>query len=180
MKKIILSFLMLGIGLGVQAQNRNEVKLNILNTIVLGSVELGYEYFIDSSQTQSLGVEFLINDRFSYSPHGKRGREFKTNSYALSYNFYFIQDDDDPSSFYISPYVKYRTGDFIETDENDLQRVTDMKGAMIGIGAGYKWVYNGQLALGPYVSVARGFSKEVTERFSAVELHGGFSIGYRF
>lgn len=180
MKKVILSFLLIGIVFCVKAQNRNEVKLNILNTIALGSVELGYEYFTDTSQTQSIGVEFFINDRFGFNPQGKDGREFKTNSYAISYNFYFVQDDYDPSSFYISPFVKYRTGEFIELDEDNLRRETDMNSAMIGIGAGYKWVYNGQLALGPYVSIARGFTKEVTERFSAVELNGGFSIGYRF
>src|SRR5690606_18579486 len=97
MKKVVLSVLLLGIAFYSQAQNRNEVKLNILNTIALGSVELGYEYFIDSTQTQSIGVEFLINDRFGFNPQGNKGREFKTNSYAVSYNFYFVQDEDDPS-----------------------------------------------------------------------------------
>lgn len=180
MKKIVLSIFFLSLVVCVQAQNRNEIKLNILNTIALGSVELGYEYFTDSSSTQSIGVEFLINDRFGFNPQGSNGREFKTNSYALSYNFYFVQDYENPSAFYISPYLKYRVGDFVELDENDLLKETDMNSAIIGIGAGYKWVYNGQLALGPYISIARGFSKEVADRFSAVELNGGFSIGYRF
>lgn len=159
MKKIALSVLLLGLVFCAKAQNRNEIKLNILNTIALGSVEIGYEYFTDSSQNQSIGVEFLINDRFGFSPQGNKGREFKTNSYAVSYNFYFVQDSYDPSAFYISPYVKYRAGEFIELDENNLYRETDMNSAMIGIGAGYKWVYNGQLVLAPYVSLARGFSK---------------------
>ncbi len=180
MKKVVLGIFLLGIVFSTQAQNRNEVKLNILNTIALGSVELGYEYFTDSSLTQSIGVEFLINDRFGFNPQGKNGKEFRTNSYAISYNFYFVQDNEDPSAFYISPYLKYRAGDFVELDENNLVRETDMNSAIIGIGAGYKWVYNKQLALGPYVSLARGFSKEVADRFSAVELNGGFSIGYRF
>ena len=180
MKKIVLSIVLLGMAFCSQAQNRNEVKLNILNTIALGSVELGYEYFTDSSLTQSIGIEFLINDRFGFKKKKKNGKEFKTNSYAVSYNFYFVQDREDPSAFYISPYLKYRAGDFVELDENNLLRETDMNSAIIGIGAGYKWVYNGQLALGPYVSIARGFSKEVADRFSAVELNGGISIGYRF
>src|SRR5690554_638713 len=180
MKKVVLSFLFFSLLFCAKAQTRHEVKLNILNTIALGSVEVGYEYFTDSSQTQSIGVEFLINDRFGFNPQGNKGREFKTNSYALSYNFYFVEDEDDPSSFYISPYLKYRAGEFLDLDENSLPRVTDMNSAIIGIGAGYKWVYNGQLALKPYVNIARGFSKEVADRFSAVELNGGFSIGYRF
>ena len=180
MKKVVLSFLLLAISFYTHAQNRNEIKLNIFNTIALGSVEFGYEYFIDSTQTQSIGVEFLINDRFGFNPEGKNGKEFKTNSYLVSYNFYFVQDEDDPSSFYISPFLKYRSGEFFELDENNLLIETDMNSAMIGIGAGYKWVYNGKLALGPYANIARGFNKEVTDRFSAVELNAGFSIGYRF
>ena len=112
MKKAILSLLCLGVAFCTHAQTRNEIKLNILNTIALGSVEVGYEYFTDSTQAQSIGVEFLINDRFGFNPQGTKGREFKTNSYKLSYNFYFIQDEEDPSSFYISPYLKYRAGEF--------------------------------------------------------------------
>ncbi len=179
MKKVILSFLLLGMVYGAKAQTMNEIKLNILNTIALGSIEFGYERFLDSTQSQSIGVEFLINDRFSYYPHGKDGKEFNTNSYLLSYNFYFIQGED-PSSFYISPFFKYRAGSYREIDENDMTREIEMNSAMIGIGAGYKWVYNGQLALGPYVNIARGFNKEVADRFTAVEVNAGFSIGYRF
>ncbi|MEX2591376.1 MAG: DUF3575 domain-containing protein [Anditalea sp.] len=177
MKKITLCFFLLGSVYAAKAQSNNEIKLNILNTIVLGSVEVGYEHFLDS--TQSIGVEFLINDRFSYYPQGKDGTEFKTNSYLVSYNFYFIQGMD-PSSFYISPFLKYRAGSYRERNENDLMTERDMDSAMIGIGAGYKWVYNGQLVLGPYVNIARGFSKEVADRFTPVEVNAGFSIGYRF
>jgi hypothetical protein len=177
MKKIILCFLFSALGFAAKAQSNNEIKLNFLNTIVLGSVEVGYEHYLDS--VQSIGVEFLINDRFSYYPQGEDGREFKTNSYLISYNFYFIQGID-PSSFYISPFVKYRDGTYLERNENDILTEMDMDSAMIGIGAGYKWVYNGQLVLAPFVNIARGFSKVVADRFTPVEVNAGFSIGYRF
>lgn len=179
MKKTILIFLLLGMVYASKAQTQNEIKLNILNTIALGSIEFGYERFIDSTQTQSIGVEFLFNDRFSYYPSDKDGKKFNTNSYLVSYNFYFVQGEN-PSSFYLSPFFKYRSGDYEEMDENNMIREIDMNSAMIGIGAGYKWVYNGQLAIGPYVNIARGFNKEVSDRFSAVEVNAGFSIGYRF
>lgn len=179
MKKIILIFLLLGTVYGANAQNKNEIKLNILNTIVLGSIEVGYEHFVDSIQSQSIGVEFLINDRFSYYPDGNNGKEFNANSYLVSYNFYFVQGRD-LSSFYISPFFKYRSGTYQERDENDIIQEMNINSAMIGIGAGYKWVFNGQLALGPYVNIARGFNKETADRFNAVEVNAGFSIGYRF
>lgn len=179
MKRIILSVLLLVFAFGAKAQVANEIKLNIFNTIALGSVEIGYERFLDDSQSQSIGVELLFNDRFSYYPQrGSNERDFKTNSYLVSYNFYFV-DDDAPSSFFMSPFLKLRNGTYSELD-NGVRREVDMNSFMIGLGGGYKWIFNDQLAIGPYVNIARGFSREVSDRFTAVELNGGVSIGYRF
>ena len=179
MKRIILCALLAVAAFGTKAQVANEVKLNIFNTIVLGSVEIGYERFLDDSRSQSIGVEFLFNDRFSYYPQrGSSERDFKTNSYLVSYNYYFVEDDV-PSSFYMSPFLKLRNGTYTELD-NGIRREIDMNSFMIGLGGGYKWVFNDQLAMAPYVNIARGFSREVSERFTAVEVNAGFSIGYRF
>lgn len=155
------------------AYNQNEIKLNILNTIVQGSVEIGYEYFVD--RDQSIGVEYLINDRFGYKSQGEDGRDFQTNSLQVSYNFYFINDVD-PASLYVYPFLKYRYGEFFEAGNPTV----NMNSGMIGIGVGYKWVHNDKFAIAPYANVARGFSEEVKNRFSAVELNAGVSIGYRF
>lgn len=43
--------------------SKGEVKINFLNTILLGSVELGYEHFI--AKNQSIEFETHFNDRFS-------------------------------------------------------------------------------------------------------------------
>src|SRR5690606_10512005 len=133
MKKLLLSFLLLGLVFSVYAQNRNEIKINIFNTIAMGSVEVGYEYFLDSTQLQSIGFEVLFNDRFSYYPQGDDGKEFKSNSYMLSYNYYF-REGIDPSSFYISPFFKYRSGTYLHLDENSQAVELDMNSAIIGIG----------------------------------------------
>lgn len=154
------------------AQTKSEVKLNILNTIVRASVEVGYEYF--TTPSSSIGIEALINDRFSYYPEDDN-EKFNTNSVQLAYNFYFSQG----SGTYVSPFVKYRFGDYEEVVENALV-TTDMNSFILGLGIGYKWVWNDQFAFGPYANVARNFSEEVNEQFSAVELNGGISIGYRF
>src|SRR5690606_17127417 len=127
----------------------------------------------------SIGVELLFNDRFSYYPQGKDGKEFKTNSYMLAYNFYF-KEGMDPSSFYISPFLKYRSGTYLSNEENSGPIELDMNSFIIGIGIGYKWVFNEQLALGPYVNIGRGFTKEVADWFTPVEVNAGFGIGYRF
>src|SRR5690625_4438406 len=68
---------------------RNEVNLNIANTIAIASVELGYEYYV--GYNQSVGVKFLINDRRNYRAE-KHGSKFNTNSAALYYNFYFNRE----------------------------------------------------------------------------------------
>lgn len=178
MRKLLFGFLMLVLVSNAHAQNRNEVKINIFNTIALGSVELGYEYFLDSTQLQSIGVEFLFNDRFSYYPQGD-GKEFKTNSYMLFYNYYFMEGGD-PSSFYITPFFKYRAGTYNYLNDNSQMMELDMNSAIIGIGVGYKWIFNGQLALGPYANIGRGFTKDVADHFTPVEVNAGFGIGYRF
>ncbi|WP_154856660.1 DUF3575 domain-containing protein [Cyclobacterium xiamenense] len=157
--------------------NANEGKLNIANTIAIGSVELGYERFLD--QNQSLGLELLLMDRFSYVSESGSGEEFNLTSMALSYTYYFVSPAN-PSGFYVFPFTKFRTGTFTETNpENGLQEI-DMDGLLIGFGAGYKWVHKDKFALGPYVNIARGFNEQVSERFHPVEFNAGFSIGFRF
>ncbi|QDH77824.1 DUF3575 domain-containing protein [Echinicola soli] len=180
MKKLLLIVLFSGMMMGAYAQtdyNPNEIKLNILNTIVQGSVEIGYERFVDSDQ--SIGVEYLINDRFGYNGQGD-GKKFNTSSLLVSYNFYFLNNDPEQGNIYVYPFFKYRFGDFTEPDGNGGIAVTDMNSGMIGIGAGYKWVQRDKFAIAPYVNIVRGFSEEVNDRFSAVEVNAGISIGYRF
>lgn len=155
----------------------NEVKINIANTIIIGSLELGYEHFLD--QNQSLGAEVMFMDRFAYASDRGDGQNFKATSLVLAYNYYFVTETD-PSGFYVHPFLKYRDGTFTEVDENSTVQVTDMNSFIIGFGVGYKWVHNEKFALGPYVTIARGFNEEVSDRFDPVEFNAGFSVGFRF
>lgn len=173
MKKLLLSAF-LAISFFCTAQTRHEVKLNILNTIVHASVEVGYEYFTSSSS--AIGLDVLINDRFSYYPEDPdEGKEFNTNSAQLSYNFYF----SDGQGYYVAPFVKYRFGDYEEI-EDGIKTTTDMDSFILGLGVGYEWVWNEQFAFGPYANIARNFSEEVNEEFASIEANGGIWIGYRF
>lgn len=155
----------------------NEVKLNIMNTIVLGSLEFGYEHFID--QNQSIGVELHVFDRFAFVSDEQEGRSFDANSYLLGFNYYFVAPDR-PSGFFVNPFVKYRSGTFTEIGENNQSLETELNTFIIGMGGGYKWVHNDKFALGPYVNIGRGFNEEASKRFSPVEFKAGFSIGFRF
>ncbi|MDR6299667.1 autotransporter domain-containing protein [Mesonia maritima] len=162
---------------------KNEVKLNIANTIAIASVEVGYERFIGFNQ--SIGAEILINDRINY--HSESGsRKFNTNSVKLGYNFYFGKETAG-SGIYANIFAKYRFGDFeqngtLEVNGNSqtVKVETDMNTFMVGIGAGYKWNFNDKFIIAPYVNIARNFSEEVKERFSAIEFNAGLSVGYRF
>mgnify|MGYP006203879795 FL=1 len=152
---------------------KGEIRLNFLNTIILGSVEIGYESFFKPDQ--SLGLELHLNDRFSYRGQND-SRDFSTTSILASYNFYFAGDGN--GKIYISPFLKYRFGEFVETVSNTTT-VTSMNSGAIGLIAGYRWNFN-NFAFGPFGSVNRQFSQEVQNRFSAVELNAGFNVGYRF
>jgi len=189
MKKIYLLAVLLGSGFAAQAQAINEVKWNVFNTIAIKSVEVGYEHFIDLDQ--SVGVDLMINDRFSYYPESKsKGKKFKTNSIAASYNFYFGGNNGENGSGYsLSPFIKYRFGDY---DENKWisqgdgipdvleKKTTDMNSIILGIGVGYKWVRNDAFAVQPFVNIGRNFSDDVNDRFTAIEINAGVTVGYRF
>lgn len=164
---------------------QNEIKYNIANTLIIASVEVGYERFI--GYDQSVEIEFLINDRINY--HTEEGsRDFKTNSVKLGYNYYFGTDNPG-SGLYLNPMVKYRFGDF-EEEINTLnaggeiidsrKETTDMSGFIIGIGVGYKWNFSNSFVVALYGNIGRNFSDEIKERFTAIEGYGGLGIGYRF
>ncbi|EIM74570.1 secreted protein [Nitritalea halalkaliphila LW7] len=158
-----------------QAQDQiGEAKINFLNTILLGSVELGYEHFI--APDQSLSAEIHINDRFAYRTQSG-DRNFNATSILVAYNFYF--DNDGQTGFYLFPFIKYRFGDFTEVEGTSLE-VTSLNGFFLGLGAGYKWVFDNKFAVGPFVNISRGFGEDSNERFSPVEFKAGLSVGYRF
>jgi len=185
MKKIIATAFLIGGILGAKAQAVNEVKVNILNAIVVPSIELGYEHFIDHNQSVGLDVHFM--DRFSYYHESKsKDQKFNTTSLALNYKFYFGgKNDANGSGYSVSPFIKYRFGNFKEDRFNaeieGLERVkTDMNSFILGIGVGYKWTMGDSFAIEPFANIARNFSSEVNDRFSAIEFNAGVMIGYRF
>src|SRR5690606_41423784 len=115
MKKIILGLLAFIGAYTANAQYKSEVKFNIANVIAISSVEFGYEYFLDDNQ--SIGAEIHINDRFSYIEETS-DKEFNTNSFLVSYNYYF--NPASKGSFYAYPFVKYRFGDHEDKREGKI------------------------------------------------------------
>ncbi|SMD41612.1 hypothetical protein SAMN00777080_0137 [Aquiflexum balticum DSM 16537] len=152
---------------------KGEIRLNFLNTILLGSVEIGYDFFV--GHDQSVGVELHLNDRFGYSS-SSGDRSFSATSVLVSYNFFFAGDDN--GKIYISPYFKYRFGDFTDVVDN-ITEVTSLNSGYLGLIGGYRWNYN-NFAFGPFAGIGRGFSEPVNDKFSAVEFKAGFNVGYRF
>lgn len=150
---------------------RHEINYNIANTLIIGSVEVGYEYFLDYDQ--SFGGKVLINDRRNYR-HEKSNQKYKTSSVRLDYTYYFGQENPG-SGIYVQPFLKYRFGDFEEDGEK-----LKMDTFMVGIGGGYIWNLSNSFIFGPFANVARGFSSEVKDRFSEFEFNAGVNLGYRF
>ncbi|EOZ96783.1 hypothetical protein A33Q_2093 [Indibacter alkaliphilus LW1] len=179
MKKIVIAIVALVILQNpLKAQTslenpRGEVRLNFLNTILLGSVEVGYEQFI--ANDQSIGVELHLNDRFGYRRAGD-ARDFSATSFLLSYNFYFAGDDR--GKIHVSPFFKYRFGEYTEAIDSSIT-VTSLNSGQIGLMSGYRWNYN-NFAFGPFAAISRVFSQEVANTFSAIEFKAGFNVGYRF
>lgn len=185
MKKtaLILIAFILSFKLTAQEFPNNEIKLNIANVIAVASVEVGYEFLFDYSQ--SIDVELMINDRFNfYSEEGSK--KFSTSSIKLGYNYYFGTENPG-SGLYFNPFVKYRFGDFEEVISDNsffppmVEEVNvDMNSFIIGLGSGYKWNFSNSFIIAVYGSIGRNFSEEVQERFQAIEFHAGVGVGYRF
>lgn len=189
MKKFILIYLF-AIGLSISAFSQqvisssgtsnpnigtfdNEIKLNFLNLILMGSFEVGYERFL--SESHSLDFQVHINDRFGYNTENEG--KFKSNAIQTAMNFYFGSNPN--GRFHVYPFMKFRFGDY-EQNVNSTVVTTDMTAFILGAGLGYKWEVSEHFAFGPYASVARNFSEVVSDQFTAVEVNGGFSLGYRF
>jgi hypothetical protein len=167
---VLVAVFFLQQSLYAQEHAMSEVRLNFLNLIALGKVEVGYEKFI--AKDQSLGLELHLNDRYAYRSTNS-DRRFSTTALQLSYQFYFAGEND--HRVFLFPFFKYRFGEFVEPT-----RVTNMNSGLIGLGGGYKWAFNDKFSFGPFASIARGFSEEVQNRFSAVEYNLGFTVGVRF
>lgn len=140
----------------------------------MASFEVGYERFL--SDNHSLDLQLHINDRFGYNLE-KDGNSFKTNSVQAALNFYF--GDDENGRFFAYPLLKFRFGEYEEAVDGGI-RTTNMNSFILGAGAGYRWEVSDRFAFGPYGSIARNFSQEVSDKFAGVEFNAGFSLGYRF
>lgn len=173
MKNILLGLVLI-ITFNTLSQDypENEVKFNILNTMVVASFEFGYERFVD--RNQSIDFEFLANDRFNYQSQKTNGRNFKTNAIKLGYNYYFGEGNG--NGVYANPFFKYRFGEFVENEKPNV----NMNSFIIGIGVGYKWNSGDKFVFGPYGTLGRNFGKDSTERFQGIDFNAGISVGYRF
>ena len=184
MKKITLSLVFFAFAFIANAQETvetstgalpsSEVKWNIAGTVIFGSFDFGYEYFIDGHQ--SIGAQVLINDAFNYGINSQY-KDFDTNSFLVNYNYYTSRENND-SGFVLSPFIKYRTG----TYQKDVDyAVVDMDSFILGFGVGYKWNLSNKFVFGPYFNIGRNFSQKVNDEFGiGVEFDAGFSVGYRF
>jgi hypothetical protein len=184
MKKIAFSLFLIASTCYAQGQEtiqhsdaeipKNEVKWNIGNTIAFGSIELGYEYFMDGSQ--SVGAEILMNDSYNYAV-SRQYKDFDTHSFQLTYNYYMGSESNN-SGLMLSPLLKYRFGSYQERESTPK---INMNSLILGIGVGYKWNFSDKFVFGPYLNIGRNFSEKVNDEFSiAVEFNSGIGIGYRF
>lgn len=153
----------------------NEIHVNFVTLIWFGSLEVGYERYL--SDDHSLEFKGFINDRFGFNNENK-GKKYKTNSLQASMNFYFGNNLN--GRFFLFPLAKVRFGDFEEPANGGGVHITDMTAFILGAGAGYKWEVSKNFAFGPFLSVGRNFNETVSDRFTAIELNGGFNLGYRF
>ncbi|SFU58499.1 hypothetical protein SAMN05216480_108130 [Pustulibacterium marinum] len=196
MKKIVLSLLMLASFLGNAQEveepsgSKNEISINLLDLVVAGTLDVGYERFLGSNQSVSLDVSLF--DTFGYYDVGYID-ETTGVSARIAYNLYFSKKRE-YAGFYFFPMAKIRTGSitsdwdyyYVYDYENDVyedynyQEKYDINGFALGFGVGNKWVLKDTFSLDVFANISRTLGGYDDEYIDAVEFRAGVSFGYRF
>lgn len=178
-KKILFFSTIILFSLQASAQQENEVKLNVFNALSISSIELGYERLLDDHQ--SIEANIFINDRFSYYVPFNSRKKFHATSLSIGYNYYMGDEYNNANSgVTISPFLKFRFGNYTEKKTDGSKEKTDLNSFILGIGGGYKWVFSDVFTVHAFGNISRNFSSDVNDKFIAIEPNAGISLGYRF
>lgn len=168
---------------------QNEISINLLDLVVAGTVDVGYERFLGGNQSLSLDVSLF--DTFGYYDVGSID-ETTGVSARLAYNIYFSKKRE-YTGFYFYPMAKVRTGSVTtewgawyfdpETGNQigyDEHEKYDIDGFALGFGLGNKWVIKDKFSLDVFANISRTLGNIDEYYIDAIEFRAGVSLGYRF
>lgn len=170
--------------------SKNELSINLLDLVIAGTVDVGYERFLGGNQSLSVGVSLF--DTFGYYDVGYI-EENNAFSARVAYNLYFSKKKE-YAGFYFYPMAKVRTGSvttdwdyysYYDGETQELVEVSerekyDIDGFALGFGIGQKWVLKDKFSLNVFANISRTIGDFDDDYIDPVEFRAGVSFGYRF
>lgn len=190
MKKALLVLLLftsfVSFGQEEEKVKHHEVKANAFNLIIFKSVDLSYEYLIDSES--SFGVSVLINlqnqediddnnspyynETLAITPYYRRyfSSRYAWGFFLEAFGMYNVQEDFDGYLFYDNVNDVYINSSIGETSNN----------FAVGMSVGGKFVSKKGFAFEIYGGVGRNLSQSNNDVGSEIVPRIGAALGYRF
>lgn len=148
MKKLLVICLALSMGISMNAQKKNLVKINFLSPVVK-TLNLQYERALTEKSSFQLG--------FFYT--GAKSGDVSLTGIGITpeYRMYFSDSKQAPAGFFLAPFVRYQNF----TLKNENTTVGEAKASLSafrpGLLIGYQWVFSDVVSfeffLGPSYSI---------------------------
>lgn len=149
---------------------KHEIKLGVLKALLVETVDVEYEYLLNSSSSLGTNAIFYGGDtdlNFSFAPY---------------YRFYFTENKDYGSKgFFGQVIANYYTGKSVPSDtifSEGIEAKKSFNAVSLGFGVGKKWVNK----IGIVYQIQAGFGRKIIGSNYSPEFSGNLdvSVGYRF
>ncbi len=164
---------------------RNEISVNILNTLVFGALDVSYERILNNHSSISAEVFSKVFNK----NEGEEGdlSELYTKNFSLTTKFkYFLNEENMAWGYYAEAFGMISSGknekmvtitDRETGQPKEIEAELDYIDAALGIGIGRKFISK----KGFFLDVSVGIGRNLFQRDAPViVVLPGFNIGYRY
>ncbi len=164
---------------------RNEISVNILNTLVFGALDVSYERILNNHSSISAEVFSKVFNKNK----GEEGdlSEMYTKNFSLLTKFkYFLNEENMAWGYYAEAFGMISSGvnektvtitDYETGEPKEIEAELDYIDAALGIGVGRKFISKKGFFLDVSVGIGRNlFQKDAP----VIVVLPGFNIGYRY
>lgn len=165
MKKLVVILVLFGTSF---AQAQQEIKVDLFDGLIMKSIEVSYEYFLNEESSVGLSAFFNLE---------KQSASFRYNEDTM-FTPYFRHHFPSQTNwnFFGEVFIGINNGEEkIKVDEvNTYEKYTD---AALGVSAGTKYIS----AKGFVIDIYAGLGRNLFDSLSpSMVVRGGINVGYRF
>lgn len=165
MKKIILALTILTCTFG---QAQNEIKIDLFDGLVLKSIEVSYEHFLNEESSLGISAFFNLDENASFSYN-------ESTMFTPYFRHHFPSRTN--WNLFGEAFVGINSGDKeIKVDGDSNNTFEDYTDAAIGVAIGSKYVSPQGFVIDLYIGLGRNLFDSVSP---SLVPRGGVNIGYR-